>query len=223
MSERITDIVLFPRQVCLRRESRRRNCLTDTTPTPDFRAILIRSRSRLRSSSLVTKYRAFPTIAASRISSSSGSRQIFSSPLVWTIVARAAMSRANISASSWEYLKRPINLGRPRTSAISISCEEDVTALKPSRAHAFATCPGGPVGFKKADTQTLVSSRATSGTALRFDLSPGLTDLPLDFVLRYRFRSCLHPAPQTVKFTAPLPFWVECDQNARLFLQSKAL
>jgi hypothetical protein len=45
-------------------DSRRRNCRTETTLTPLRRAILIRSRSRLRSSSLVTRYCAAPLIAA---------------------------------------------------------------------------------------------------------------------------------------------------------------
>ena len=43
------------------RASRRRNCLTETTRTRFRRAILIKSRSRLRSSSLVTKYMRFAT------------------------------------------------------------------------------------------------------------------------------------------------------------------
>jgi hypothetical protein len=69
------------------RASRRRNCLTEMTRTRFRRAILIKSRSRLRSSSLVTKYCALPPIAASTIWSSSGSRHICSSPDVCTTVA----------------------------------------------------------------------------------------------------------------------------------------
>ena len=80
------------------RASRRRNCLTDTTRTPWYR------------------------IAASRISSSSGSRQAFSSPEVSTNVARAAISLTNLSASRCGYLNLSKSLGRLRTSASSVSC-----------------------------------------------------------------------------------------------------
>jgi len=77
------------------RDRRRRNCLTETTRTRFRRAILIKSRSRLRSSSRVTRYCDLPTMAASKISSSSGSRQSLSSPEVCTSVAQAAIKRIN--------------------------------------------------------------------------------------------------------------------------------
>jgi hypothetical protein len=114
------------------RASRRRNCLTETTRTRFRRASLIKSRSRLRSSSLVTKYCAFPEIAASTIWSSSGSRHICSSPDVCTTVARAAINRTNACASRREYRNRRTSRGLLRTSAISLSCESDVTTLNSS-------------------------------------------------------------------------------------------
>lgn len=89
---------------CAWRESLRRNCLTETTRTRWRRAILTKSKSRLRSSSLVTRCCDLPWIAASSISSSSGSRQIFNSPEVSTTSARAAIRRTNVSASRWVYL-----------------------------------------------------------------------------------------------------------------------
>ena len=205
------------------RESRRRNCLTETTLTPFRRAALIRSRSRFRSSSRVTRYCDLPLIAPSKISLSSGSRQIFRSPEVWTIFARAAIRRTNISTSSGGDLNRSVNRGRLRTSPISASCEREVTAVKWSRRHLSITCPGGPVGLRKAETQTLVSSRATSGTTLCLYLGSGFGDLRLDFVLRERFCPMLHAPQQSMKFTPPLSFAVERDQDARLFLQSKPL
>jgi hypothetical protein len=204
------------------RFNRRRNCLTDTTRTRFRWAILIKSRSRLRSSSRVTRYRDWPAMAASRISSSSGSRQIFSSPEIWTTVARAAINRTNLCASRFGYRNRRTNRGLMRTSAISPSCESAVTTLNLSCAQAAMISPGGPVGLRKAETQTLVSSRATSGTAVCLYLGPGLGDLRLDLVLRSCFRAALHAAQQSIKFAPPLALGVECDQYARLFLQSKA-
>ena len=106
-------------QAFFRRERPRRNCLTETTRTRRRRRALIRSRSRLRSSSRVTKYCDWPTMAASKISLSSGSRHIFRSPEIWTTFARAAISRRNVSTSSGGYLNRRVNRGRLRTSAIS--------------------------------------------------------------------------------------------------------
>ena len=206
-----------------RRGSRRKNCATETTRTRWRRAILIRSRSRLRSSSLVTKYFALPWMAASRISSSSGSRHIFSSPGVSTTVARAAINRTNASASRCGYLNRRINRGRLRTSAISVSWDSDVTALNLSRLQAATTCPGGPEGFRKAETQTLVSSRARSGTAFRLDLGPSSTDFGVDISLRYGSRSRSHSAQQAVKFTTPLGFRAQTNRDARLFPQAKRL
>jgi len=208
---------------CVQRESRRRNCLTETTRTRHRRKALIKSRSRLRSSSRVTRYCVWPRMAASKISLSSGSRHIFSSPGVCTTLARAAISRTNVSTSPGGYLNRRVNRGRVRTSAISASCESDVTTLKSSRRHLVITCPGGPVGLRKAETQTLVSSRATSGTAFRFDLSPRSSHFSLDDFLWDRFGAGLHSAKQPVEFIPPLPIRIEGNQNLGLLPQSKWL
>ncbi len=205
------------------RASRRRNCLTETTRTRFRRAILMRSRSRLRSSSLVTRYVAFPRIAASRISSSSGSRQAFSSPEVSTNVARATISLTNRSASRGGYLNLLRRRGRLRTSASSVSCEIDVTALNWSRLQAVTTCPGGPEGLRKAETQTLVSSRATNGTALCLYLGPCFGDLCLDLFLRDCFCPALHPAQQTLQIAPPAPLWVKRNDHFGFFFQPKRL
>jgi len=136
-------------QLFVRRERRRRNCLTETTRIRRRRRALIKSRSRLRSSSRVTRYCDWPTMAASKISLSSGSRHIFRSPEICTTLARAAISRTNVSAFSAGYLNRRVIRGRLRTSTISASCERDVTTPKSSRRHLVITRPGGPVGFRK--------------------------------------------------------------------------
>ncbi len=94
------DIFIYGRD--LRRSWRervRRNCRTETTLTPWRAAAAIRSRSRLRSSSLVTRYRELPRMAASRILSSSGSRHARRSPEIETTAARATMRRRNASTS----------------------------------------------------------------------------------------------------------------------------
>ena len=201
------------------RDSRRKNCLTDTTRTPWYRASLMRTRSRLRSSSRVTRYVAFPLIAASRISSSSGSRQACSSPEVSTNVARAAISLTNLSASRCEYLNLRESRGRLRTCASSVSCEMDVTALNLSLLHAVTTCPGGPEGLRKAETQTLVSSRATSGTAFSLDFGPSPSDFSLHDFLWDRFGPRLHPREQTLQVVSPARLGIKCDQDARLRFQ----
>jgi hypothetical protein len=131
------------------RDNKRRNILMEMTLTPLPCAISIRSRSRLRSLSLVTRYSALPCIAASNISSSSGSRHIFNPPKVGTTSARVAMSRTNNSASSVVYRNRLLNRGRPRTSMISLSCDSEVTTLKSSFCQYPITLPGGPAGLGK--------------------------------------------------------------------------
>ena len=206
---------------CARRESWRRNCLTETTRTRWRWATLIKSRSRLRSSSLVTRYRDLPRMAASRISLSSGSRHILSSPEICTTSARPAISRRNVSVSSRGYINRWINRGRLRTSPISASCERDVTTLKSSRRQAATTCPGGPGGFKKAETQTLVSSRATSGTGFRLDLGPCLGHLRLNDLLRNPFGANLHPVKQAFKLLPPPGLWAQGNQDVGLLFQSE--
>ena len=183
--------------------------------------ILIKSRSRLRSSSLVTKYCALPPIAASTIWSSSGSRHIWSSPDVRTTVARAAINRTNASASRWGYRNRRTSRGLLRTSAISLSCESDVTILNSSSAQAATTCPGGPFGLRKAETQTLVSSRAASGTAFGLDLRSRSSHFRFNSVLRCRFSTSFHSPQHAVKLVSPPALGVKRDQDAGLLLQPK--
>jgi hypothetical protein len=203
------------------RASRRRNCLTETTRTRWRRAILIKLRSRLRSSSRVTRYCDLPKIAASKISSSSGSRHIFSSPEICTMVARAAINRTNTSASRLVYRNLWTNRGLLRTSAISPSCGSDVMALNSSSCQALRTCPGGPVGLRKAETQTLVSSRATSGTAFGFGLGSRSSHFRFNELLWDPFGTSFHPAKQAFKFFPPLPLGVKRDEDAGLLFQSK--
>lgn len=204
-----------------RRASRRRNCLTETTRTLCLRAILIKSRSRLRSSSLVTRCVALPTIAASKMSSSSGSRQAFSSPEVSTTVTRAAISLTKLSASRCGYLNFRKSRGRLRTSVVSASCDNDVTVLNLSRLQALTIFPGGPAGLRNAETQTLVSSRATRGTTFCLDLGPGLGDLHLDVALRNCFGMGSHPAQQSIEVSAPSRFGAQGNRDTRLFFQCK--
>src|SRR5262245_10644106 len=183
----------------------------------------MRSRSRLRSSSLVTKHCALPCLAASRISSSSGSRQTSRAPEVSTTAARAAISLRNLSASPPGYLNFLSRRGRLRTSASSASCESDVTTLNLLRLQAATTLPGGPEGFRKAETQTLVSSRATSGTALCLNVSAGLSDCSLDFFLRYRACSSAHFAHKTFNVVTPLVFLTQGNGHTGFFFQTKGL
>ena len=203
------------------RASRRRNRRTATTLTPLRRAILMSSRSRLRSSSRVTRYCALPLIAASKISSSSGSRQTFSARGVSTTVARMANSRTNISASRKGYLNLRTNRGRVRTSASSPSCDSDVTAVNLARLQALTTCHGGPAGLRKAETQTFVSSRATNGTAFCFGLGAGSADFGLDFVLPYRPGARSHFTQQAVKLATPLRLRAQSNRHLRFFLNTQ--
>ena len=204
-------------------ESRRRKCRTETTRTRLPRAILMRSRSRLRSSSLVTRYCALPWIAASRISSSSGSRQILSTPVVSTTEARAAINRIKVAASACVYLNRRVNRGRIRTWASSVSCDGEVTALNLLRLQATTSRPGGPEGFRKAETQTLVSSRATSGTTSCLNVGAGLSDFGFDLSLRYSPGALAHLAHKTFKVVTPLAFLTQGNRYARFFFQTKRL
>ncbi len=204
-------------------ESRRRNCRTETTRSRLPRAILMRSRSRFRSSSLVTRYCALPWIAASRISSSSGSRQILSTPLVSTTEARTAINRIKVDTSACVYLNRRVNRGRIRTSASSVSCDGEVTALNLLRLQAATSRPGGPEGFRKAETQTLVSSRATSGTTSCLNVGAGLSDFGFDLSLRYSPGALTHLAHKTFKAVTPFAFPAQGNRYARFFLQTKRL
>ncbi len=82
------------------------------------------------------------------------------------------------------------------------------------------TRPGGPVGFRKAETQTLVSSRATMSTVSCLDLGPRAGHLLLDDLLRSCFGADFHPAKQTLEFVTPLRLLVQRNQDVRLFFQS---
>jgi hypothetical protein len=85
------------------------------------------------------------------------------------------------------------------------------------------TCPGGPVGLRKAETQTLVSSRATSGTVLRLNLGPRSSHFRLDDFLWDRFGTASHPTKQAFEVLAPLRLSVESNQDPGLLLQSERL
>jgi len=76
------------------------------------------------------------------------------------------------------------------------------------------------VGFRKADTQTLVSSRATMSTALCLDLGSRVGHLFLDDRLGSRFGADLHPAKQALEFVPPLGLPVQRNQDVRLFFQT---
>ena len=148
---------------------------------------------------------------------------MFSTPDVSTTVERAAINRTKVSTSPSVYLNRRVSRGRINTSASSISCDGDVTVLNLLRLQAATACPGGPEGLRNAETQTLVSSRATSGTASRFDLSAGLSDFSLDLFLRYGARSPAHLAHQTVKVAVPLAVPAQGDGHPRIFSQAERL
>jgi hypothetical protein len=96
-----------------------------------------------------------------------------------------------------------------------------VTTLNLSCLHPATTWPGGPAGLRKAETQTLVSRRATGGTAFCPDLHPCAGHFRFDNVLTDRFGAALHPAKQAVEVVPPLSLGIKCDQNAGLFLQPK--
>jgi hypothetical protein len=125
-----------------------------------------------------------------------------------------------VSTSSGGYLKRRNNRGRLRTSASSASCEREVTAVKSSRRHFAITCPGGPAGLRKADTQTLVSSRATSSTASCLHLGPRLSHFCLDSSLGDSFSATPHPTKQALELLLPLPLSIDRDQDFGPFFQA---
>ena len=79
------------------------------------------------------------------------------------------------------------------------------------------------MGFKNAETQTLVSSRTTSGTAFRFNLGPGSTDFDLDGLLRDCFGSRPHSAQKALKIAAPLSLGTQGNRDARFFPQPERL
>lgn len=79
------------------------------------------------------------------------------------------------------------------------------------------------MGFKNAETQTLVSNRTTSGTAFRFNLGPGSTDFDLDGLLRDCFGSRPHSAQKALKIAAPLSLGTQGNRDARFFPQPERL
>ena len=105
--------------------------------------------------------------------------------------------------------------------AISLSCGRDVTTSNSASNQRETTRPGGPVGLRKADTQTLVSSSATMSTTFRLDLGSRVSHLLLDDLLGGRFGAESHPAKQTLEFVAPLRLSLQCDQDTGPFFQLK--
>jgi hypothetical protein len=77
--------------------------------------------------------------------------------------------------------------------------------------------------LRKAETQTFVSSRPTSGTAFRLDLGPCSSHFRLDDLLWDRLGASSHPTKQAVEFLPPPRFRVESNQDTGLLLQSKWL
>jgi len=76
------------------------------------------------------------------------------------------------------------------------------------------------VGFRKAEIQTLVSSRATSGTTFCLDLGSRSRDLCFDNLLRNRLGANLHSAEQALEVLPPLRLWIHGEKHARLVFQS---
>ena len=79
------------------------------------------------------------------------------------------------------------------------------------------------MGFRKLETQTLVSSRATSGTALRPDLCPCLSHLCLNHLLRDVSSTRLHPLKQAFELAPPLWLSAQSNQDLGFFFQSERL
>ena len=138
-------------------------------------------------------------------------------------LARAAINRIKVVASACVYLNRRVNRGRIRTSASSVSCDGEVTALYRLRLQATTSRPGGPEGFRKAETQTLVSSRATSGTTSCLNIRAGLSDFGFDLSLRYSPGALAHLAHKTFKVVPPFVFLPQGNRYARFFFQTKRL
>ncbi len=82
------------------------------------------------------------------------------------------------------------------------------------------TRPGWPVGFRKAETQTLVSSRPTMGSAFCLDLGPRACHLLLDNLLWGCLSANSHPTKQALEPVPPLRLPVQGNQDVRLFFQS---
>jgi hypothetical protein len=103
------------------------------------------------------------------------------------------------------------------------SCDKDVTTLYLSRSQLATTFPGGPVGFKNAEAQTLVSRNTTNGTALCLDLGPGSTDFGLDISLWDCFGARPHSPQKTLKVPSPTRVRTQSNRDARLFPQPERL
>ena len=75
--------------------------------------------------------------------------------------------------------------------------------------------------MRKAETQTLVSSRAASGTAFGLDLGSRSSHFRFNSVLRSRFSTSFHSPQHAFKFVSPPALGVKRDQDAGLLLQPK--
>ena len=106
-------------------------------------------------------------------------------------------------------------------SRISVICESDVMTLKSPCRQRSTTCPGGPVGLRKAETQTLVSSRATSATAFCLDLVPNPRDFSLHDFLWNRFGARPHPRKQALEIASPAWLRTKGNQDAGFLFQSE--
>ena len=69
--------------------------------------------------------------------------------------------------------------------------------------------------MRKAETQKLVSSRATSGTAFGLDLGPSPSDFSLHDILSDRFGTRLHPREQTLQVVSPAWLGIKRNQDTR--------
>jgi hypothetical protein len=75
--------------------------------------------------------------------------------------------------------------------------------------------------LRKAETQTLVSSRATSGTAFGLGLGSCSSHFRFNDLLWNAFGTSFHPAKQAFKFFPPAPLRVKCNEDAGLLSQSE--
>jgi hypothetical protein len=75
--------------------------------------------------------------------------------------------------------------------------------------------------LRKAETQTLVSSRATSGTAFGPDLGSRSSHFRFNIVLRSRFGTSFHSPQHAFKFVSPTALGVKRDQDAGLLFKPK--
>ncbi len=111
-------------------------------------------------------------MAASRISSSSGSRHARRSPDILTMFARAAMRRLNRSTSWRGYANCRVNRGRSRTWAISVSCGREVMTSNSPRSQPATTWREGLWALKRQISKR--SSQAGRRAPRRFALTSAL-------------------------------------------------